>query len=598
MKKHFERLKLHLKEKKIAYFLGGLMAFCFLLFILFPGVVLGDRIFTRVKVGTVNIGGLTRSDASAVLSKEIEKLTNEKILLEVEGAPSQTINLDQVDLSLDAKTTIDSAWQVGRDGKWYEKMHDRISLFLFGKNISAVVLFNSHKLEREIGRIASIVDQPRKDIRLEIKNKKVDILYDTEAGKIIDRAELFSKISNSLAKLDEANISIKLKDDFPYAEPGSAPAAKRQAELMIRNPIVLRYEDYIFNIPQDKIASWVVSSYEEDKLVASVDMAAIEDYVTSIAPKLYIEPIKPDLEIKDGRVVKFKPPIPGKSLEQEKAVEAINDLLTKRKKGEYVSSQIALSVELTSAVDGKEDFGGIVELIGKATTPFSGSPLNRIHNIKNGVKFLSGIIIQPGEIFSTLNSLGTIDGATGYLPELVIKGDETTPEFGGGLCQVSTTLFRAVMNAGLPVLARRNHSYRVGYYEYDGAGKYIGPGLDATIYEPNLDFKFKNDSPGAILLYSYVAGDRVTFELYGTKDGRRSVVAGPVKLTETPSGDPIYTETDELPKGTTKQIEKPHPGGTTVATYTITYADGVKNEQKFTSYYRPWPAKFLVGTKE
>jgi vancomycin resistance protein YoaR len=205
-------------------------------------------------------------------------------------------------------------------------------------------------------------------------------------------------------------------------------------------------------------------------------------------------------------------------------------------------------------------------------------------------------LFSPGEEFSTVGSLGTIDNSTGYLPELVIKGDETIPEFGGGLCQVSTTLFRSVMNAGLPVVERRNHSYRVPYYERDGEGNFIGPGLDATIYDPWPDFKFRNDTSSHILIQGFVEGTKVTFELYGTGDGRKSVVDGPTILEETDPPEPVYTETNELPLGERKKIDTAHPGGVAVATYTVEYSDGRVEEQEFKSYYRKWPEKWLVGT--
>ncbi|MBX4211787.1 MAG: VanW family protein [Candidatus Yanofskybacteria bacterium] len=260
------------------------------------------------------------------------------------------------------------------------------------------------------------------------------------------------------------------------------------------------------------------------------------------------------------------------------------------------AQELPLPIKISKPAFGEADnLSGITELIGKATTRFTGSPTNRISNIKNGVKFLTGLIVKPGEEFSTLQALGTIDNTTGYLPELVIKGDRTTPEFGGGLCQVSTTLFRAVMNAGLPVTARRNHSYRVAYYENDGAGRRIGPGLDATIYEPDPDFKFKNDTANPIVIIGTVEGDKVTFELFGTGDGRSSEIKGPTLLTEIPAGPPMYVETDTLAPGVVKQIETAHPGGTTTATYIITYADGQKVSQVFKSSYRRWPARYLVG---
>ena len=179
---------------------------------------------------------------------------------------------------------------------------------------------------------------------------------------------------------------------------------------------------------------------------------------------------------------------------------------------------------------------GLKELIGTATTSYAGSPSNRRYNIANGTKYLAGKLFKPGEEFSVVKSLGAVDATTGYLPELVIKENRTTPEYGGGLCQVSTTLFRAALNAGLKITERKNHSYRVSYYERE-----VGPGLDATIYLPSPDLKFLNDTPGWILIQGTVnnAKSEVTFELYGTNDGRRSVVGKPVVYDITNPPDPI-----------------------------------------------------------
>ena len=143
-------------------------------------------------------------------------------------------------------------------------------------------------------------------------------------------------------------------------------------------------------------------------------------------------------------------------------------------------------------------------------------------------------------------------------------------------------------------MARANHSYEVSYYQ-----RGIGPGLDATIYDPNPDFKWKNDTGHAIYVQTYITGKNLTFELYGTRDGRTAAVDGPHTLqTFEPSGDPIYVNTDTLPKGTTKQIDPPVQGAKTTATYTVTRGGTVINTQTFNSFYQAMPAQYLVGTHE
>jgi vancomycin resistance protein YoaR len=254
--------------------------------------------------------------------------------------------------------------------------------------------------------------------------------------------------------------------------------------------------------------------------------------------------------------------------------------------------QAALTLKVQDPVvdENSLDALGIKEIIGRGETSFAGSPANRIHNIKTGLSFLQSALLKPGEEFSTVKKLGAVDNTTGYLPELVIKENRTTPEYGGGLCQVSTTLFRAVLKAGLKVTERQNHSYRVSYYEPP-------VGLDATIYLPRPDFKFLNDTPGHILVQGQVIGNRIIFELWGTSDGRTSVVTDPIITNIKPPPPEIRTETDTLPLGEVKQIEKPHEGATAIAYYTVTRNGQVINKQTFKSIYKPWAARFLVGTR-
>jgi vancomycin resistance protein YoaR len=168
------------------------------------------------------------------------------------------------------------------------------------------------------------------------------------------------------------------------------------------------------------------------------------------------------------------------------------------------------------------------DLLTVGETNFAGSPKNRVHNIKVGTARFNGLVVMPGEEFSFNTYLGDVDAENGYLPELVIKENVTTPEFGGGICQVSTTAFRAAMEAGLDITYRRNHSYPVSYY---GA-----PGYDATVYQPAPDFRFKNDMPTPILLKTSVQGTKVKFEVWGKKDGRVVKINGPFTTEKKPDG--------------------------------------------------------------
>ena len=189
----------------------------------------------------------------------------------------------------------------------------------------------------------------------------------------------------------------------------------------------------------------------------------------------------------------------------------------------------------------------------------------------------------------------------GWLPELVIKGNKTVPELGGGLCQIGTTLFRAILASGLPITERQSHSYRVRYYEPAGA--------DATIYEPRPDFRFVNDTGNYLLINGYVEGDEVTFEVWGTKDGRTTLFTGrnetssifkllPKIFNITPPPPKKIVETLDLAPGKTKCTETAHAGADAEFTYSVTYANGTVKKETYRSHYRPWQAVCLVGVEK
>jgi vancomycin resistance protein YoaR len=208
---------------------------------------------------------------------------------------------------------------------------------------------------------------------------------------------------------------------------------------------------------------------------------------------------------------------------------------------------------------------------------------------------LNGILIKPGEEFSFDKAVGDVSSLTGYKQAYVIQNGRTVLGDGGGVCQVSTTFFRAILDAGYPITERNPHAYRVHYYEEDS-----GPGIDAAIYTPTVDLKFKNDSGHYLLVQSYIDTEemRLTFELYGTKDGREVTIGKPVILSQSPAPEPLYQDDPTLPKGQIKQVDFAAPGAKVYFTREVKKNGEVIISDKFTSNYRPWQAVYLRGTKE
>jgi len=229
---------------------------------------------------------------------------------------------------------------------------------------------------------------------------------------------------------------------------------------------------------------------------------------------------------------------------------------------------------------------GIRELVGEGVTDFRGSSRNRVHNLRLAAKKLDGLIIPKGAVFSFNRALGPVSEEAGFREGYVILGDRTEKGVGGGVCQVSTTVFRAAFFAGLPILERKPHSYQLRYYRPTG--------LDATVYAPWVDLKFRNDTPGDLLLKTYVRGSKLIVRLFGTKD-REVRWEGPVFLQRTPPLPPREILDESLPPGTRKQVDWPAPGAKVLVRRTVRYADGRVLEETFKSAYKPWGAVYLVG---
>jgi len=274
----------------------------------------------------------------------------------------------------------------------------------------------------------------------------------------------------------------------------------------------------------------------------------------------------------------------GYRVPKEEALAAYRKAVAEGKKVFYLPEEI---IEPELSVHALE-LRGIRELVAEGVTDFRGSSWNRVQNLRLAAKRIDGTIIPQGAVFSFNQALGPVDEEHGYKEGYVILGDRTEKDVGGGICQVSSTVFRAAFFAGLPIVERKAHSYLLRYYR--------PAGLDATVYAPWVDLKFKNDTPGDLLLKTYVRGTKLIVRLFGTKD-REVEWKGPIYLERKPPLPPREIVDESLPPGTRKQVDWPAPGAKVEVLRTIRFPDGRVLEESFTSTYKPWGAIYLVGPK-
>jgi len=279
------------------------------------------------------------------------------------------------------------------------------------------------------------------------------------------------------------------------------------------------------------------SSYLKVTTTNSLDKEALQTFINTLALKVNQDPVDVRFSVTDGQVIIAESEKLGRKLDEERSLilltNALQDTYSKS-----ASIELPTIVTKPKLVASDRERLGLKELIGEGTTNFSGSTKNRIYNIKRALEQFQNLIIAPHEEFSFVKYLGDVDGEHGYLPELVIKNNQTTPEFGGGICQVSSTVFRAAIYSGMKITARRNHAYPVHYY--------APYGMDATVYVPKPDLTFVNNTPGAILVQSSIEGTKLTFRFYGTSDERIVKVDGPHILEHNPDGSMKTVFTQEV----------------------------------------------------
>lgn len=553
----------------------------------FGGYVLAynKKIYPRVKIAEIDIGGKTPAQAREVLSPKIKAVEEGEIEAKLEEK-SWKIKTEDLGLFYDLEKTVASAYRVGRRENFGKSLLEQLRAIFLPTEIAPVYKIDENKLADWLESIALTTDVPFQDATVRVKNGKATIITGKE-GKALNREKLKREIGESLDKLELKPLEILVEVTSPQISPEEAEKFKDKAIELTKEKLVLVHRRGKAELSPNTLGGWIKLVKDKGTITLTFSEEKIKDYLDNLGQEVNLPPLDAKFSFSDGKVSVFQSSKEGEVLDKEEATKLIVETLLSserelnlpfKKEAPAISEEVAQNIAKY----------GIKELVGEGKTSFAKSPPNRRHNIANGAKILNGILIKPGEEFSTLKYLGQIDDKTGFLPELVIKEDRTVPEFGGGLCQVSTTLFRTMLNSGLKITERQNHSYRVSYYEPP-------VGMDATIYLPKPDLKFVNDTPGYILIQSKVEGNFLSFSFYGTKDGRQVSMTTPQMYDVTPPGEPIYVEDPSLAPGEVKQIEKPHSGAKAVFTYTVTRGGETINKQTFRSSYVPWPARFLKG---
>ncbi len=551
------------------------------------------KIYPGTKIGDIDLSNLSLTEAQDLLQSRVQEILDQGLIISFNGENfvipatlSDAANPDLVSsvLTFDLTKTVEDikAQQDQRNEA------ERIFYWLVGYQAASSFHLDEGKFVQLLSEKLNIFQRPAQNASLVIDDGDIISIEPEHGGQVFDYAGIVAAVKRNMARLANDKIMVELKDDVPEITSAQAETLlDLAAQVLSAAPFQLVYDDRSWELSRDQVREWLEFQLVDGRPVIGLNRTLLGDYLQQIANEINVPVKEGKFRMIDGKVKEFKPSQNGLELQIEDSLLTIINKIT-----QVGIKEIDLSVVVIEPATKIGDINnlGIKELIGEGHSNFKGSPQNRRHNIGIGADTLNGILIKPGEEFSLVKALGKIEASTGYLPELVIKGNKTIPEYGGGLCQIGTTTFRAALDAGLPILERKNHSYRVSYYE--------PAGTDATIYDPKPDFRFLNDTGYYILFTTEIAGDDLYFRFYGTHDGRKVTQTTPRVFNQVKPGPTRLIETLDLKPGEKKCIEKAHTGADAEFRRTVIYPNGEQKVDVFKSHYKPWQEVCLVGVEK
>lgn len=541
-----------------------------------------NKTYLGLKVAGIDVGGAKKE---VIIQKLSQVKLPEFITLEHEG---KTFNLYPEDfhLAYDINASAENALIYGRNKRLIPSLKHKLEAARGKVDLPLTYTTEEDKLDELISLLSGQVSVPPVEPKVSLETGVV-LVDPGKKGFVVDEEKLKSGILQTLSTASANPITIPITELNPELSEDEVQVLKTKAERILGRSLQITFEYQTF-------------TYRDFELVTLLTPAGInEEKLNIVVEELAAGVERPAQNARfvfeNGKVKEFTPALKGIKINKETVktnlTKNLESLMTSDKK----SSSFKLSVSSSEPEIANSEVNnlGIKELIGRGTSNFKGSIPGRIHNLSLAASKINGVLIKPGETFSFNNTLGEVSNNTGYQQAYIISGGRTILGDGGGVCQTSTTFFRAALNTGLPIVERHDHAYRVSYYEQDSK-----PGLDATIFIPNIDLKVQNNTPAHILIQTKV--DKVNMamviELYGTSDGRVTETSNFRLWDVRPAPAPLYQDDPTLPVGKTKQVDFASPSGKAAFDYKVTRSGETLENKTFYSNYKAWQAVYLRGT--
>jgi vancomycin resistance protein YoaR len=529
------------------------------------------------------------------LADRYAPFVKQPVTLTFEGQ-SWTPTLADLGATLDLEATAAQAVGAGRSGDLVQRAQQLWQIYHNGIDVPPTVTIDANQLQRYLTQLAGEIEQPPRDAALSLTAGKV-LPTPAAAGRqvLVDATQV--DVIRALQSLAPQSIALRTRLLAPQIDDTALAPAVAQAQTMLRAPLVLKREEQIITWDQEQLASLLDVAKVDGQVAVVFDGERVTEAVERLAQVINSGSVEPRVAMRGGVPVITQPGVTGWRLQQPEAAMAITSTLLIS-----ATREITLPIQLLDPQVTPENLAtlGLTEVVGEGVSSFAGSASYRITNIAAGAARMDGVLIAPDEEFSFNAQLGAVDASNGFVQGYAVIGNRTQLEWGGGVCQDSTTLFRAAFWAGLPITERHAHPFYISWYDAYAFPNQAGPGLDAAIFTGVQDLRFVNDTGSWLLIDAVVdqANQVLTMRLYGTKPNRSVALRGPIiDNIIPPPAAPVYIDDPTLPAGTVTQTDVARRG-MEIAVYRIITDNGTPREPElFYTRFKAWPDVFVRGTR-
>lgn len=559
-----------------------------------------DRIYPNIRVQGLDLSNHTTETAYIALEKRYETFMRNPIELRY-GDLSWYPTGHDLGITFDFDSALNEAMKIGRTDTRMENTRTIAAVWEQGIDLPLSISVDQRAIQDYVVSIAEMLNAPSRNADVALQGEHLIITAEKPGIQILVD-ESIQDITAQLQHLKpQQSVELRTRTITPVVrDKDIAPIVAEITELL-KDPIVLTSNEagctsgcrWVWSTA--KIASWIslIRGKAPDgrpTISIDIDQNDIRQALLPLAESVRKDGTLPRVNWNDGNLTIYQNGLPGHGLDIALAQAAINEALS--------SPNRTVVLPITSIPPPVTEANlanlGITQPIGTGVSSFRNSQQYRITNIRAGARHIHGHLIPPGETFSFNNNLGPVDARGGYVQGSAIVNNRTQQEWGGGLCQVSTTMFRAAFWAGLPITERHEHKFRIGWYEELGEP----PGMDAAIFTGADDVRFVNDTGGWVLIQTWadLNRQRLYITLYGTATQRKVEMSHRI-LKHIPAPiEPTVVEDPELPASTYKQTDWAQPGLEVEVYRTVTQHGSVLRRDTFPTTFEPWPNIFVRGT--